>query len=146
MEIKAVTLSDLEDIKKDYLEYFNQKENAEWTKDRVNRRFKQLVERYDYLGIGLYLEQDLVGFALGCYEQYDDILVTKLNELFIVSKHQSKGYGTKLLKAYEARAKQGGAVRIQLESANDKAHHRFYNQMNEFLDASNNVLKAKSLN
>lgn len=146
MDIRGVTLEDLEQIKQDYLNYFNLKEGSEWTKEKIDRRFKQLVERYDYIGLGLYVDHVLVGFALGCYEQFDDMLITKLNELFISSSHQSKGYGTKLLKEYEAYSKRGGAVRIQLESANDKVHRRFYNQMNQFLDASSNVLKAKSLN
>lgn len=145
MEINKINIKDLETIKQSYADYFNKHEEAEWTKEKVDRRFKQLVERFDYIGLGLYIEEKLIGFALGCYEQFEDILISKLNELFIITEYQSKGYGSKLLKAFETHSKTGGAIRIQLESANDEIHNRFYNKMNGYSDANNNVLKAKSL-
>jgi len=42
-------------------------------------------------------------------------------------------------------SKKKGAFRIQLESANDETHHRFYNERNNYQDASNNILKSKQL-
>lgn len=146
MIIEKIELKDLEMIKHKYRQYFNEFEDAKWNVERVDRRFKQLVERYDYIGLGLYIDNELIGFAMGCFEQFEDILISKLNELFISANHQSKGYGTKLLKAFESFSKEGGAVRIQLESANDEQHNHFYNEMNNYSDANNNVLKAKSLN
>lgn len=143
MEIKDVKLMDVLTLKKDYLDYFNEIEGSEWTLDKVERRMKQLVKRFDYIGKGIYLEHKLIGFALGQIEQFDDGLVVRLNELFMIKEEQSKGYGTKLLNEFEQYAKDKGCFLIQLETANDTSHHRFYNEINSYKDANNNILKSK---
>lgn len=145
MEIKDIKLEDLMQFKEVYRNYFNTYEDACWTDETVTRKFFQLVNRYDYLGLGLYNDQIMIGFAVGQLIQFDDGLVALLNELFVIKSMQSKGFGSKLLKAFEDLAKNKGAFRIQLESANDHMHHRFYNELNHYLDTNSNILKAKSL-
>lgn len=145
MEIREIDLKDLNNIKQEYMDYFNTYEEAEWTIQKVEKRFHQLVKRYDYVGIGCYDNNKLIGFAVGALSQFDDGIVTLLNELFIIKSYQSKGYGSKLLKEYERISKEKGAFLIQLESANDEIHRRFYNEIHDFKDASNNILKSKLL-
>jgi len=145
MKIKNIENKDLKSIEKEYLHYFNEYEDSEWDIPRVQRKFKQLTDRYDYCGLGLYENDKLIGFAIGVLSQFDDGIIAILNELFIIHEMQSKGYGSKLLKAFEEETKRRGAFRIQLESANDEIHHRFYNEMNEYQDTNNNIIKAKGL-
>lgn len=145
MEIKPIVYTDLLPIVPEYIHYFNTYEEAEWNDERVLRKFKQLVNRFDYMGLGLFVEGTIKGFAVGSLVQFDDGIISLLNELFVSHNMQNKGYGTKLLKAFESYSKEKGAFRIQLESANDDIHHRFYNKQNYYQDANNNILKAKAL-
>lgn len=145
MHVREINLIDIMTISDDYILYFNKYEESEWTEELVLRKFKQLIERYDYLGIGLYENDKMIGFAVGNLLQFDDGIISMLNELFVIKEYQSKGYGTYLLHEFEKLSKSKFAFRIQLESANDDIHHRFYNKKNEFKNASNNILKSKAL-
>ena len=145
MNIIEIGLTELNEIIEDYIYYFNNYEESEWTNDKVVKKFRQLVNREDYLGLGLYIEDELKGFAVGSLSQFDDGNIVLLNELFISKELQSKGMGSKLLKEFEKLAKDKGAFRIQLESANDEIHRRFYNDMHNFQDANSNLIKAKML-
>lgn len=144
MIIKKIGLEDILEISKDYLYYFNQVEGDGWGLESVERRLKQLVVRFDYFGLGIYINDKLIGFAVGNLSQFDDGLVAHLNEIFISRDFQSKGYGSKLLIAFEDQAKKLGAFRIQLEAADDDIHHRFYNDRHNFKDTRSNVIKGKA--
>jgi GNAT superfamily N-acetyltransferase len=145
MLIKNIGLEDILEIAKDYRDYFNQVEGDGWSLEFVERRFKQLVVRFDYFGMGIYLNDKIIGFAVGNLSQFDDGLVAHLNEIFICRDFQSKGYGSKLLIAFEDLARDKGAFRIQLEAADDDIHHRFYNDRHNFIDTRSNVIKGKAL-
>ena len=145
MDIREIKLSDLDLIIDKYIEYFNNYEDSEWTNEKVQRKFKQLVNREDYLGLGIYKENEMIGFSVGALSQFDDGLICMLNELFMIKDYQSQGFGSKLITEFEKLAKEKGAFRIQLESANDGIHRRFYNEMHKYQDAQNNILKSKAL-
>lgn len=145
MEFKSITLEDLHHITKDYIHYFNKYEDSMWNEDTIKRKFKQLCLKEDYYGIGLYDQSQLIGFAVGNLIQFDDGLIAYLSELFIIKEYQNKGLGTKLLQEFERVSKALGAFRIQLESANDDIHHRFYNKQNSYQDATTQIFKSKAL-
>lgn len=145
MKIIDIDYDQLIEIRADYMDYFNHEEDATWNEEKLKRRFRQLTERFDYIGLGLYDKDKLLGFCIGALAQFDDGLIALVNEIFIGKNSQSKGYGSKLLKAFEEKAKALGAFRIQLEAANDDIHHRFYNLHHDYKDAKTNVLKSKAL-
>lgn len=145
MKIRSIDLNDLLLIKSEYIKYFNEDEDASWEDATLVRKFMQLTGRYDYLGLGLFNEQQMIGFAVGSLSQFDDGIIAILNEIFIIKTFQSKGLGTKLIKAFEREAKVKGAFRIQLECTNDDIHRHFYNTLNDYKDASNIISKTKAL-
>jgi GNAT superfamily N-acetyltransferase len=145
MITKKINLEDLNHMCASYIEYFNNDENGKWTVKTVIKRFRQLVLREDYFGLGLFDNNQIIGFAVGCLTQFDDGIVALLNEMFISKSYQSKGHGSRLLKAFESEAKALGAFRVQLETADDEIHRRFYNDLNGYLDTTSNVLKGKMI-
>lgn len=145
MEITKLSIKDIDFIVPSYIEYFNNYEEAQWTKQTVERRLKQLFVREDALGLFMKDNGVFIGFAVGQLMQFDDGLVFELNELFIDYKYQCKGYGSTLLKHIEEYAKDSGAFRIQLTTGQDKRHYNFYNTKHNYFDATNNIQKAKQL-
>ena len=140
MYIKDIILKDIIEITKDYIDYFNRFEKSEWDESKVERKFQQLVERFDYVGLGIYVDDKIIGFCVGALSQFDDGLIALLNEIYIIKEKQSKGYGSKLLNSFEEKMFSLGAFRIQLESANDGIHNKFYNEMHDYIDDKNNIL------
>ncbi len=145
MIIKEITFADIKEIANDYLEYFNNYEGDHWNNDAVIRRLRQLTDRFDYFGLGMYDNTKIIGFCVGCLSQFDDGIIMHLNEIFIGKKYQSHGYGSKLLLAFEEQAKNLGAFRVQLEAVDDDIHHRFYNKYHQYQDTKTNVIKGKSI-
>ncbi len=140
-----LTIADIDIISPSYMAYFNDHEGAKWTLANVRRRLGQLIDRVDTLGLIGKDGNDLVGFAVGQLEQFDDGLVFDLNELFVASEYQGKGNGSRLLGNIEELARKEGAFRIQLIAGNDARHRHFYNDMHGYEDAGNNLIKAKAL-
>jgi GNAT superfamily N-acetyltransferase len=145
MNIREIYFDDIKEIAKEYLNYFNHFEGADWHEKDVIRRLRQLTERFDYFGLGIYENGKMIGFCVGCLSQFDDGIIALLNEIFIIKSFQSKGYGSKLIKAFEDKAKSLGAFRIQLEAADDNIHRRFYNDYHQYKDTRSNIIKGKAL-
>lgn len=89
-------------------------------------------------------ENIIVGFAMGYFEQYDDIQAYDLIEIVVDSNWQNKGLGTEFMKELETQVKQRGGAMIQLQAVNDEMHERFYGKM-EYKDCTNLKIKAKWL-
>ena len=92
------------------------------------------------------LEQrnEVIGFVMGYFEQYDDIQAYDLVEIMIAHEYQEKGIGTQFMGLIEARVKELGGAMIQLQAVNDDMHNRFYGKLN-YQDCNNLVLKSKWL-
>ncbi len=145
VEFSKLTKRNFQKIEPLYLNYFNKEENASWTPETVNRKFKQLFLREDLIAYELVVEKVFIGFFIGQLMQFDDGLVFELLEILVLKDYQSKGYGSLLLEKAIKEAKQAGAFMIQLTSAVDKEHYHFYNVKHSFSDASNNVWKSKMI-
>lgn len=145
MDIKDIGFNEIKEVHKAYMDYFNQYEGSNWCEEDIIRRFRQLTERFDYVGLGIYIDNKMIGFSVGSLSQFDDGIIGLLNEIFIIKDFQSKGYGSMLLRAFEDRVKGLGAFRIQLEAADDDIHHRFYNHYHQYKDTHSNLIKGKTL-
>ena len=74
-------------------------------------------------------EQDIViGFAMGYFKQYDDIVGYSLEEIIISADYQHKGFGSILLKEIETKVKEKGAYCVELQAVNDELHEKYYNK------------------
>lgn len=135
---------DIENVAPLYIEYYNNNENAEWTSETTYKRIHQVWSREDSYCLVWENKNDIVAFAIGYFEQYDDCFTYDLVEIVVSSKPQNKGYGTAFMKQLEACVKKEGAMLIQLQAVNDDLHNHFYGKLG-YKDASNLVLKTKIL-
>ena len=92
------------------------------------------------------LEQsnEVIGFVMGYFEQYDDIQAYDLVEIVIAHEYQGKGIGTQFMGLIEAKVKELGGAMIQLQAVNDDMHNSFYGKLN-YQNCNNLVLKSKWL-
>ena len=93
---------------------------------------------------GLIIENDnsVLGFVMGYFKQYDDIIGYALDEIFITSEYQNKGIGSMLLRELEQRVKEKGASCVELQAVNDDMHERYYGKAG-YKNAKNFVMKVK---
>jgi len=144
MEFYVLKVTDIEKVIPMYIEYYNEHEDAEWTKDTVYKRIHQVVTREDSYGLILKDSNTIIGFAMGYFEQYDDGKAFNLIEIVISNEYQRKGIGTSFMKELEKRVKELGAFLIQLQSINDENHNKFYANLG-YKNCQNLILKSKGI-
>lgn len=144
MLYRPMNESDITRVVPLYIEYYNGKEDGEWTEQTTYKRIHQVYSREDSYCIVLENDNEIIAFAMGYFEQYDDCFAYDLIEIVVATEYQQKGIGTAFMKELEARVKAEGAMLIQLEAVNDEFHNHFYGKLG-FNNASNLVLKTKML-
>ena len=127
-----------------YIEHYNNYEGGEWTQQTTYKRIHQVWSREDSLCMMLESGNEVIGFVMGYFEQYDDIQAYDLVEIVIAHAYQGKGIGTEFMALIEAEVKELGGAMIQLEAVNDDMHNNFYGKLG-YKDCSNLVLKSKWL-
>lgn len=127
-----------------YIEYYNGKEDGEWTEQTTYKRIHQVFSREDSYCMILEDDSEIIAFAMGYFEQYDDCFAYDLIEIVVAADYQKKGIGTVFMKELESRVKAEGAMLIQLQAVNDEFHEYFYGKLG-YNNASNLVLKTKVL-
>lgn len=143
-EFRRMTEEDIEKIVPLYIEYYNNNEDAEWTTDTTYKRIHQVWSREDAYCLVWENKNDIVAFAIGYFEQYDDCFAYDLVEIVVTTQLQNKGYGSRFMKELESCVKNEGAMLIQLQAVNDDLHNHFYGKLG-YKDESNLVLKTKIL-
>jgi len=143
-EFRRMTEEDIEKIVPLYIEYYNNNEDAEWTTETTYKRIHQVWSREDSYCLVWENKNDIVAFAIGYFEQYDDCFAYDLVEIVVGTHLQNKGYGLRFMKELESCVKDEGAMLIQLQAVNDDLHNHFYGKLG-YKDASNLVLKTKIL-
>ena len=141
---RKLTEDDIEKIIPIYIEYYNNNEDAEWTAETTYKRIHQVWSREDSYCLVWENKNDIVAFAIGYFEQYDDCFAYDLVEIVVATHLQNKGYGSRFMKELESCVKNEGAMLIQLQAVNDDLHNHFYGKLG-YKDASNLVLKTKIL-
>lgn len=121
-----MTADDIKLVLPLYLEYYNGHEDACWTEETAARRIRQVITVQD--GYSLLLEDagEAIGFAMGYFKQYDDLLGYTLEEILVASAHQNRGVGSWFLSELEREVHRQGATLMELISVNDEMHDRFY--------------------
>lgn len=135
---------DIEKVVPLYIEYYNNKEDGEWTAETTYKRIHQVWSREDSYCLILEEDKSVIGFAIGYFEQYDDCFAYDLVEIVVSTKLQNQGVGTKFMNELEKRIKEKGAMLIQLQAVNDNYHNHFYGKLG-YRDATNLTLKTKIL-
>ncbi len=143
-EFRKMNEEDIGKVVPLYIEYYNNNEDAEWTTETTYKRIHQVWSREDAYCLVWENKNDIVAFAIGYFEQYDDCFAYDLVEIVVTTQLQNKGYGSRFMKELESCVKNEGAMLIQLQAVNDDLHNHFYGKLG-YKDASNLVLKTKIL-
>ena len=144
MAFRVMSEADIDLVIPLYLAYYNKHEDGVWTTQTAYKRIHQIWSREDSYCLLLEENHQVIGFAIGNMEQYDDLVAYNLVELVIAADYQNQGIGTAMMEELERRVKALGASMIQLQAINDERHHRFYGKLN-YYNATNLIVKAKFL-
>ena len=142
MTIREMKLEDIELILPMYLSYYNEQEGGCWTAETAGKRIRQVLHMDDSYALLMEDDIDVIGFAVGYFKQYDDIVGYTLEEIVIARGRQGRGLGSLLLAEAERRVREQGAAGVELSSVNDELHQRFYEKAG-YGDAKNFVQKVK---
>ncbi len=123
---REMTISDARSVLPLYIDYYNTCEESKWTEETAGRRIRQVLGMDG--GYGLLMEDgnNPIGFVMGYFKQYDDLVSFILEEIVIGLSSQGRGLGTALLRETERRVRELGAAGIELSAVNDGMHAHFY--------------------
>ena len=143
MSVREMSVDDINKVINLYIKYYNEIKKSCWTEKTAFKRIHQVLTMEDSYSLILEdNENKAIGFAMGYFKQYDDVVGYTLEEIIIEYDEQNKGYGSKLLKAIEELAVKEGAACIELQAVNDKMHSHFYDKAG-YLDSESFVNKVK---
>ena len=144
MKYRIMQTADIPNVVSIYMDYYNTHEDGEWTVDTTTKRIHQVLTREDSYCLLLEDESEIIAFAIGYFEQYDDCFAYDLVEIVVSADKQNSGIGTEFMTELEKRVKDKGAMLIQLQAVNDGLHEHFYSKLG-YRNARNLVLKTKML-
>ena len=142
MLIREMSLDDIPAVLPLYISYYNEQEDGCWNEHTAAKRIHQVLSMEDSYGLIAENEKNVIGFAMGYFKQYDDIIGYTLDEIVIAYPYQNKGIGSMLLKELEERVKEKGAACVELQAVNDAMHEQYYGKAG-YKNAGNFVLKVK---
>ena len=143
MKIAEMTSDDVQSVIRLYINYYNTYEGSCWTEETAKCRITQVITMNGSYSLIMRDDEDnAIGFVMGYFKQYDDIVGYTLEEIIIAYEHQHKGLGTFLLKELENRVREKGASCVELQAVNDDLHEQYYGKAG-YRDAANFVMKVK---
>ena len=144
MTYRNMTEADILSIVPLYIGHYNTYEDGAWTNETAYKRIHQVWSHEDALCLIAEDNGQVLGFAMGHFEQYDDLKAYDLVEVVISHDHQNCGLGTAFISQIETQVKNHGGAMIQLQSVNDAMHNHFYGKLG-YQNCTNLVLKSKFL-
>lgn len=145
MKYKTLSEKELPIIVEKYMDYYNNHEDGCWRLDKAYKRIHQIVTIEDSMCLIQYDNNDeITGFVIGYYKEYDDLKAYYLEEIVIFSEYQGKGYGTLLFAEVERIIRDNNAEHIELASVNDEHHLHFYKKSGLY-SATNLIIMGKHL-
>lgn len=142
MNVREMLKTDIKKVLPLYILYYNEHECGCWTEQTAKIRIHQVLSIERSYSLIMEENNSVLGFAMGYFKQYDDIIGYTLEEIVIASENQNKGMGSALFHELEKRVKEKGAACIELQAVNDDLHERFYGK-NGYKNAKNFVMKVK---
>ena len=142
MHIRETELQDIAAVLPLYISYYNEQEDSCWNEKTARKRIHQVLSMEDSYGLIVENENSVLGFVMGYFKQYDDIIGYALDEIVIAYEYQNKGIGSMLLRELEQRVKEKGASCVELQAVNDDMHERYYGKAG-YQNVKNFVMKVK---
>ncbi|MCM1290279.1 MAG: GNAT family N-acetyltransferase [Corallococcus sp.] len=145
MNIREMSIEDIENVLPLYISYYNEREKSCWTEQTARKRINQVLNIEESYSLILEENNFVLGFAMGYFKQYDDIVGYTLEEIIVLYEQQNKGLGSVLLQELEKRVKEKGAACVELQAVNDDHRERYYRK-NGYKNAENFIMKVKWFN
>ncbi len=142
MRIREMTTVDIQAVLPIYISYYNEHEGGCWTEETAGNRIRQVLSIENSFSLILEENDSVLGFAMGYFKQYDDIIGYTLEEIIIAYECQNKGIGSAFLCELEQMVREKGAVCVELQAVNDEHHERYYGKAG-YHNAKNFVMKVK---
>ena len=142
MQIREMITADIQAVLPLYISYYNEHEDGCWTEETAGKRIRQVLSMEDAFSLILEENDSVLGFAMGYFKQYDDIIGYILEEIIIAYEYQNKGFGSNLLCELERIVREKGAACVELQAVNDEHHERYYGKAG-YHNAKNFVMKVK---
>lgn len=143
MNNTEMKMSDIGSVLPLYIDYYNNHKDCCWTEETAGKRIQQVLSMIDSFSLLTSDEtENAIGFVMGFFKQYDNILGYTLEEIIILADYQNKGLGRRLLDEIEKRAREKGASCVELQAVNDGMHERYYGKAG-YKNAANFVMKVK---
>lgn len=144
MKIQVMNVEDIYKVLDLYINYYNKVEGSSWNEKTAYKRIHQVISMEDSFSLIAQDKTNTLGFVMGYFKQYDDIIGYTLEEIVIDYKFQNRGYGTALVKRLENYVKDMRASCVELKAVNDKMHDNFYGKIG-YQDSSSFINKVKWL-
>ena len=129
MQYDEITISDIDELAKLYVETFNSPPwNDEWSIETASRRLHQMINCEDFYGIKAYQEEILCGMILGSQEQFYNGIMFNIKEFCVKNEMRNKGLGTNILIEFEKRLRDKEISEIVLFTSRDDGTEGFYHK------------------
>ncbi len=144
MEIKKVTIEDLEKIAAPFKETFNKKPWEDgWSLENAKIRMREIIDTPRFVGY-LAVEADRVlGAILGNISQFAKGKCCDLYEFFVIEEARNQGLGQKLYNSFTEELRKNNCKTIFLTTNRDSAAYKFYLKNNLFDIKSSAVIFGK---
>ena len=116
-----------------------------WDVEAAWQRLDDCIRTPGFYGLIASINDEVVAFALGFKERWDETRHFHLKEICVATERQRHGVGTALLKELEEQLKNQGIERLYLTTARDTMAQTFY-EKNDFYVSSKMILMSKRLN
>ena len=137
MKYTKLTEANLSDVVRAYINYYNNCEAGCWTDEKAYKRIHQVMTIEDSECFVQLDGENMTGFVMGYYKEFDDLKAYFLEEIVIFDGFQNKGYGSAFMAELETIVRKNGVEHIELISVNDEHHMHFYKKMGFY--AANNL-------
>ena len=145
MHYKRLTEENINSVVNAYVDYYNNHEDGCWTYEKAYKRIHQVMTIEGAECFVQYDNDNMTGFVMGYYKEFDDLKAYFLEEIVIFAKYQNKGYGAAFIEELERIVLQNGVEHLELISVNDEHHMHFYKKLG-FYAASNLAMMGKHFN
>lgn len=127
MLIQPLIKDDLDSVTKLFVQSFNAPPwNDRWTYELAYKRLLDIIETNRFIGIVAIEEGEILGAILGHLEYWFEGNHYNLREIFVSSKAQGKGVGSKMLKTLEELLKEHDVTEQMLYTLNAPETIAFY--------------------
>ncbi|HEM4280027.1 TPA: GNAT family N-acetyltransferase [Streptococcus suis] len=128
MELKELTLADIEMVKQLFLSVFSQEPwNDDWSdEEQLDRYIGDLLARPRALCFGLFDQEKLIGLSLGYIRYWYEGTEYRIEEFCISREYQGQGHGASLLADIEKQLADRKIVHILLQTERNLSAYSFY--------------------